>query len=348
MKKAQVLILLILIALVVYYFSQTTPKPTASLPPKTPPLLTKKMPVLNGSLNQKTIGETKPTVIMPSKNIEKKPAGKVFVSEDKVELNNSPKSPVANDYYRREIVNLLEDWLASLSNLPQKSKVTEAISLFQSENKERWEYLQAVWSLRGMEGFEFYVGESFREWVNLPVKAQPTEFFDTGWLTDDNLEFILRNSLQIQGALKQKNQAGKVFHLRTDLANVYNCYYKAKSKQDWPLPEFLAELEFSKAKYVLLPCRVNGNHWGLVVLEDLAWKEAESAYQVWYTSAGEGDLEEEKKQMGYDCGVYLVKYVEEVLENGALGLKRKYSREECQEFRWEWKEKIGEGWCRWD
>jgi|SRR6266511_2830604 len=109
MKKAQVLILLILIALVVYYFSQTTPKPTASLPPKTPPLLTKKMPVLNGSLNQKTIGETKPTVIMPSKNIEKKPAGKVFVSEDKVELNNSPKSPVANDYYRREIVNLLED-----------------------------------------------------------------------------------------------------------------------------------------------------------------------------------------------------------------------------------------------
>ena len=190
------------------------------------------MPVLNGSLNQKTIGETKPTVIMPSKNIEKEPAGKVFVSEDKVELNNSPRSPVANDYYRREIVGLLEDWLASLSNLPQKSKVTEVISLLQSENKERWEYLQGIWSLRGLVGFEFYVGESFREWVNLPVEPKPTEFFDTDWLTDDNLEFILRNSAKIQGALKQKNQAGKVFHLRTDLANVYNCYYKAKSKQD--------------------------------------------------------------------------------------------------------------------
>ena len=163
MNKVQVLILLVLIALVVYYFSQTTQKPAASLPPKTPPLLTKKMPVLNGSLNQKTIGKAKPTVIMPSKNIETEPAGKVFVSEDKVELNNSPKSPVANDYYRREIVGLLEDWLASLSNLPQKSKVTEVISLLQSENKERWEYLQGIWSLRAMDGFEFYVGESFRE-----------------------------------------------------------------------------------------------------------------------------------------------------------------------------------------
>jgi len=109
MNKVQVLIFLILITLAVYYFSQTTQKPTASLPPKTPPLLTKKMPILNGSLSQKAIGETKPTVIMPSKNIEKEPAGKVFVSEDKVELKNSLQSPVANDYYRREILSLLED-----------------------------------------------------------------------------------------------------------------------------------------------------------------------------------------------------------------------------------------------
>jgi len=50
-----------------------------------------------------------------------------------------------------------------LSNWQQKSKITQVISLLQSENKERWEYLQAVWSLRAMNGFEFYVGESFRE-----------------------------------------------------------------------------------------------------------------------------------------------------------------------------------------
>jgi len=56
----------------------------------------------------------------------------------------------------------------------------------------------------------------------------------------------------------------------------------------------------------------------------------------------------DRDSRGYDCGVYLVKYVEEILENGGLELKREYSMEECQEFRWEWKERIGEGWCLWD
>jgi len=95
--------------------------------------------------------------------------------------------------------------------------------------------------------------------------------------------------------------------------------------------------------------------------------------EVYYTSSGGANLEVEKTQLqpfieqvcgegteikvilptdreskGYDCGVYLVKYIEEILESGGLVLKREYSREECQEFRWEWKERIGEGWCRWD
>ncbi|KLL04224.1 MAG: hypothetical protein MRECE_2c129 [Mycoplasmataceae bacterium CE_OT135] len=96
--------------------------------------------------------------------------------------------------------------------------------------------------------------------------------------------------------------------------------------------------------------------------------------EVYYTSSGGGSLAEEKKQLqpfieqicgegtpiqiiqptdreskGYECGVYLVKYIEEVLETGALELKRVYSAEECQEFRWEWKERIGEEkWCCWD
>ena len=95
--------------------------------------------------------------------------------------------------------------------------------------------------------------------------------------------------------------------------------------------------------------------------------------EVYYTSSGGANLEVEKTQIqpfieqicgegtlihiiqptdreskGYECGVYLVKYIEEILASGALELKREYSREECQEFRWEWKERIGEGWCRWD
>src|SRR5438128_12285036 len=93
--------------------------------------------------------------------------------------------------------------------------------------------------------------------------------------------------------------------------------------------------------------------------------------EVYYTSSGGANLEVEKAQIqpfieqicgegteikvilpadresrGYDCGVYLVKYVEEILETGSLELKREHSVEECQEFRWKWKERIGEGWCR--
>jgi len=110
-----------------------------------------------------------------------------------------------------------------------------------------------------------------------------------------------------------------------------------------------------------------------VVLENLTWGEMEANYAVYYTSSGGISLEEEKKQIepfigqicgentsiqiiqpadresgGYECGIYLVKYVEEIVESGKLELKRQYTAEECQEFRWEWKERIGEGWCRWD
>ena len=95
--------------------------------------------------------------------------------------------------------------------------------------------------------------------------------------------------------------------------------------------------------------------------------------QVHYTSSGGMDLETEKEQLkpfieqvcgvgseikviypvdrnskGYECGVYLVFYIEEILERGELELKRRYGEEECQEFRREWKEKIGERWCKWD
>jgi hypothetical protein len=57
-------------------------------------------------------------------------------------------------------------------------------------------------------------------------------------------------------------------------------------------------------------------------------------------------LPKDRESKGYECGVYLVKYVEEVLESGELELKRQYTAEECQEFRWEWKERVGRGWCK--
>ena len=194
---------------------------------------------------------------------------------------------------------------------------------------------------------------------------------DYSWLTDDNLEYILKNWEPIQTALKKPNQ--RKFSLRLDIANIYNCFYKAKTSQDWDLPEFLQEAEFNKAQHTLFPLRVNGNHWGLFILQDLAWQETESIYQVHYTSSGGGDLTKEKQQLqpfinqivgentpitiispkdrnskGYECGVYLCFYIREILESGKLELTRSYSETECQKFRREWKEKIGEKWGKWD
>jgi len=71
-------------------------------------------------------------------------------------------------------------------------------------------------------------------WSRSPVincPPYPTEPTDYGWLTDDNLEFILKNYAGIQAALNKQNQSSKVFHLRTDIANVYNAFYKARTNQ---------------------------------------------------------------------------------------------------------------------
>ena len=89
---------------------------------------------------------------------------------------------------------------------------------------------------------------------------------DYSWLTDDNLEYILKNWEPIQTALKKPNQ--RKFSLRLDIANIYNCFYKAKTSQDWDLPEFLQAAEFNKAQHTLFPLRVNGNHWGLFILSE--------------------------------------------------------------------------------
>ena len=128
----------------------------------------------------------------------------------------------------------------------------------------------------------------------LSIESPETDY---SWLTDDNLEFILKNWTPVKTALAKPNQTQRKFSLRTDLANIYNCFYKAKTSQDWDLPEFLQAAEFNKAQHTLFPLRVNGNHWGLFILQDLAWQETESIYQVHYTSSGGGDLSEEKKQL---------------------------------------------------
>jgi hypothetical protein len=63
--------------------------------------------------------------------------------------------------------------------------------------------------------------------INSPLTHLATEPTDYGWLTDDNLEFILKNHPRIQAVLAQQKQ----FHLRTDIANIYNAFHKAKTNQ---------------------------------------------------------------------------------------------------------------------
>ena len=227
--------------------------------------------------------------------------------------------------------------------------------------------------------------ESKIEFPSNETAEEPLET-DYSWLTDDNLEFILKNWTPVKEALTRQNSSSRKFSLRTDIANLYNCFYKARDNQAWDLPEFLERLEDNKHQYTLFPLRVNGNHWGLFILSEeepkptppmpgSSWLEPASWVEtkVYYTSSGGEDLSAEKKQLqpfinqivgentpitiiqpkdrnskGYECGVYLCFYVREILESGKLELTRTYSEAECQAFRKEWKEKIGEKWGRWD
>lgn len=278
--------------------------------------------------------------------------------------------PTPNDeQYRLNTLDLLEAWTEQFTNLSQKSKIIQATSTLQAQDKPRYEYLQAVWSLRAMEGFDLLLAQPLREWINLPLTPSPAPLpTDYGWLTDDNLEFILSNHLGIQQALVKQNQASKKFHLRTDIANIYDNYQRMQTNTaDETVLNFIEEQENYKHTYTLFPVRVNGNHWGLFILKD-----QDCTYQVYYTSSASGLSQEakqlkplldlwvgentpikllkgDKQQDGHNCGVYLVKYIEEILTTGKLELKRQYTAEECQNFRWEWKQKIGAGrWCKWD
>jgi len=99
--------------------------------------------------------------------------------------------------------------------------------------------------------------------------------------------------------------------------------------------------------------RVSGNHWGLFILADQG-----NAYQVYYTSSGQGIVSEikqiqplisqitdqktanniqiltgAKQKDGYNCGVYLIFYIQELLETGKLELTKIYTSQEIQAFR---------------
>ena len=171
-----------------------------------------------------------------------------------------PASP--DEQYRLNTLDILAAWTEQFTNLGQKSKITQVISTLQATNKPRYEYLQAVWSLRAMEGFDLLLAQPLREWVNLPLTPSPAPLpIDYGWLTDDNLEFILSNHAGIQAALIKQNKLSPQFHLRTDIANIYDNYQRMLTNAaDETILNFIQEQENNKHTYTLFPLRVNGNH----------------------------------------------------------------------------------------
>ncbi|RHZ36257.1 hypothetical protein [endosymbiont GvMRE of Glomus versiforme] len=377
MTKAQILILLIILALVIYYLNQETKPPR--------PIITQKKPVIKPIL---PITNPKKSSIPPT-NSPSPPHSPIINFPSDISIpdpefihcpattyepealepaqNITEQSLNPDEHYRQKILTSLEIWQTTFTNPQQKAKITQAINTLETENKPRYEYLQILWNLKSLDGFKELISQPLKEWINLPV-SKPTNETDHGWLTDDNLEFILSNHPRIQEALTKQKQ----FTLRTDIANIYNAFQRAKDQQEWDLPEFLQELEWNKAEYTLFPLRVSGDHWGLFILQDLTFAEECSNYQVYYTSSGKGIesevkqlkpfisqitelenniqiLQGDKQQDGYNCGVYLIFCILELLETGKLELKKKYTSSDCQEFRWEWKSKIGgEKWCKWD
>ena len=405
MTKSQLLILLLIIALVFYYLNeenQPANKPKSS---EEPWLIVKKptKPQLPKTKTTFPKPPTKAVNIQPPEpktpNIYYFPSAEEIepktptnfglnpphsqLNFPKAEIIQEPTSPLEINCPAAETIpepeflatdNSLNEtyrqrFLTLLSNLPLSLLTQQATEALQAPNQPLANYFQAIWKLKGLSNFKEQIAQPLREWINLTNSIKPSsEPLDYGWLTDDNLEFILNNYQPIQSALTKT----KSFHLRTDIANIYNSFSKAKSNQDWELPEFLQRLELNKAQYTLFPLRVSGNHWGLFILHNLTWQELEANYVVYYTSSGGMSLEQEKQQLqpfinqicgqntpiqilppkdrqskGYECGVYLVFYLQEILETTKLELQRTHSSGQCQQFRWAWKTKIGENkWCQ--
>jgi len=387
MTKSQILILLLIIALAFYWSEENQPKNPPSLVKKPPkPQLPKPISVINlpsapwadEPKNDEPIFPTSQPTKFKGLNPPHSQVNEPFEPPKPSEPTKTPEPTIncptnefipendflnedLNETYRHRFLTLLNDFTATPLTL-------QAANILQDKNNPLSEYFQALWNLKGLPNFSTYLAQPLREWINLTTALKPPKTpTDYGWLTDDNLEFILLNYQPIQSALTKT----KLFHLRTDIANIYNSFQKSQTKQDWDLPEFLQTLELNKAPYTLFPLRVNGNHWGLFILHNLTWQEFIPTYQVYYTSSGGTDLESEKQQLqpfinqiveestpisiiqptdrqsqGYNCGVYLVFYLQEILETGKLALTRHHSGEDCQQFRYEWKERIGTKWCQ--
>ncbi|CAH1765882.1 9120_t:CDS:10 [Entrophospora sp. SA101] len=193
---------------IVYYFSQTeklTQKPSsqAFIAPKTI-ILPSSLPIKPFSLPA-----TKPPVInCPPARI--KPLSPVLPSEIMAKKSQFPTT--------------------MLTNLPEKEPVYHCPRAEFIETNPDEQYRQTLLGLC----------EDWLESFNNPQqKSKITQVISL--LQAENKDQPKPTEAPVDYA--QQNRVSKKFHLRTDIANVYNAFYQAKNKQTWDLAEFLQELE---------------------------------------------------------------------------------------------------------
>lgn len=206
-----------------------------------------------------------------------------------------------------------------------------------------------------------------------------SEEIDLGWLTDDNIEYILKNN----EIIKQATEIEKDVQVVTEIANIHLQVKKAKDGERVD-NNFWNSLDFNK-RYVMLPLRVNGNHWSLLLL--ISYQTEEDRGKLWTVSyisslpSSNKEIKEiksflqqlktrfdsavfnEKNLSGiilpgnpqqnntWDCGVYLCKFIEFLCYNEVHDLDTDcdITPEKIKQFRKQWEKEIGKDkWCKWD
>lgn len=224
---------------------------------------------------------------------------------------------------------------------------------------------------------EQFEDSQIQEAINrsLNISNQLGEESDIGWLTDDNIEYILKND--------EITKQAKNIQIKTDIANIYFQVDKAKKGEEID-EEFLNSLD-TKKKYIILPLRVSGNHWSILLFTNnsngrVNWLYYISSLGISVANLEVKEIENFLKQVGkkfgtidniiinennlsemvfqensrqpntWDCGVYLCKFIQFLCENDYYKLNEcQITNQELKEFRDKWREKIGENkWCKWD
>lgn len=199
---------------------------------------------------------------------------------------------------------------------------------------------------------------------------------DMGWLTDDNIIHILKND--------EVTRQVENIQIKTDIANIYFQIEKAKNGEKVD-NDFWSSLN-TKKKYVILPLRVSGNHWSMLLFINNEYT-GEVNWIYYFSSLGELAVSKEiteitnfLRQTGerfgsdnnkiinennlaemvfqenprqpntWDCGVYICLFIKFLCNNEYYNLNGyQITPQEVAEFRNKWRKEIGEDkWCKWD